>query len=84
MKQLYQKQKLELLFYNPYEEVIFVKVLVIIALVALGFYWLLFHTVPYPFNHEQFGLYQHNIHRIIGIIFLLAAGLLAWKWKKKS
>ncbi len=58
--------------------IITVTVLVIIAL-----YWLIDHTSPLPFNHEQFGLYYHNIHGIIGVVFLIAAGFVWWRWKEK-
>lgn len=60
------------------------KNIAIIVLVLLGFYWLFDHMAPLPLNHEQFGLYQHNIHRIIGVVLLAAAGLAAWKWKTKK
>ena len=60
------------------------KYIVIIILVILGVYWLFGHTAPFPLSHESLGLYQHNIHRIIGVAFLIAAGLVAWKWKTKK
>lgn len=60
------------------------KMLVIIVLVVLGIYWLIAHTAPFPLNHEQFGLYQHTIHRILGVIFFIAAGLVGWEWKPKK
>lgn len=60
------------------------KILVIIALVLLGIYWLIDHTNPLPLNHEQFGLYDHTIHRIIGVIFLVTAGLVGLFWKTKQ
>ncbi len=58
------------------------KILVVVLLVIFGLYWLIDHTAPLPFNHEQFGLFNHTIHRIVGVIFLIAAGLVVWKWKK--
>jgi type IV secretory pathway VirB2 component (pilin) len=58
-------------------------IIAVIVLVIVGLYWLIAHTAPLPFNHEQFGLYQHNIHRIIGVVFLIVAGLVWWKWKDK-
>lgn len=60
------------------------KLLVIIVLVLFGLYWLVDHAPPLPFSHEQFGLYQHNIHRIMGVVLLAAAGLVAWLWKGKK
>jgi hypothetical protein len=60
------------------------KTLVIIILVAVGLYWLLDHYAPLPFNHEQFGLYSHSVHRIIGILFIISSGLVAWRWKPKK
>ncbi len=60
------------------------KMLVIIVLVLLGLYWLIDHTAPFPLNHESFGLYAHNIHRVIGVAFLVAAGLVGWLWKVKK
>ncbi|MBI4080940.1 MAG: hypothetical protein HY430_04180 [Candidatus Levybacteria bacterium] len=59
------------------------KQIVVVLLVLVGLYWLIDHTAPLPFNHEQFGLYQHGIHRIIGVVFFAAAGLAWWKWKEK-
>ena len=46
------------------------KVLIIALLVLLGFYWLLDHSAPLPLNHDSFGLYNHDIHRIIGVVFI--------------
>jgi hypothetical protein len=60
------------------------KILVIILLLILGFYWLFGHRAPFPLNHEQFGLYQHNIHRVLGVVLLIVAGLVWWKWKAKE
>ncbi|OGD86564.1 hypothetical protein A2870_02095 [Candidatus Curtissbacteria bacterium RIFCSPHIGHO2_01_FULL_41_11] len=60
------------------------KMLIIIILVILGLYWLIDHTAPLPLNHEQFGLYQHGVHRIVGVVFLVAAGLVWWMWKAKK
>ncbi len=60
------------------------KIIVILILLLLAFYWLFDHYAPLPFNHESFGLYQHDIHRVLGVIFLIAAGLVAWKWKVKK
>lgn len=57
------------------------KNLIVIILVILGFYWLFDHYSPLPLSHESFGLYAHNIHRIMGAIFLVAAGVVAWKLK---
>ncbi len=56
------------------------KLTVVIVLVVLGFYWLVDHADPMPFNHEQLGLYNHGIHRILGLVFLVGAGLTSWKW----
>lgn len=60
------------------------KVVVVILLVLLGVYWLFDHTAPLPLNHEQFGLYNHSVHRIIGIVALVIAAVVAWKWHPKS
>lgn len=59
------------------------KVFVVIVLVIIGLYWLLDHASPLPFNHESLGLYNHMIHRTIGVVFLIAAGAVWLKWKKK-
>ncbi len=59
------------------------KNLIVIVLVLIGLYWLVAHVEPFPLNHESFGLFNHMIHRIIGVVFLVAAGLVAWKWKKQ-
>jgi len=60
------------------------KLFTIIILVLLGLYWLFDHTAPLPFNHEQFGLYQHNLHRILGIAFLIIAIVVWKKWTPKK
>jgi hypothetical protein len=59
------------------------KVGVIVLLVLIGLYWLIDHAAPLPFNHEQFGLYNHTIHRVIGIVFLIAAGVAGWRMNKR-
>jgi hypothetical protein len=58
------------------------KTLIIIVLVLLGLYWLVVHGAPFPFSHESFGLYNHTVHRIIGVVLLVIAALVAWKWKR--
>ncbi len=57
-------------------------ILVILYLLAL--YWLFDHYSPLPLNHESLGLYAHNIHRIIGGVFLVLAVFFTWKWKFKN
>lgn len=59
------------------------KIFVVVLLIIAGLYWLIAHTDPFPFNHESFGLYYHTIHQIMGIVFLIAAGFVWWKWKAK-
>jgi hypothetical protein len=54
---------------------------ILIILVVLGLYWLLDHHAPMPLSHDSLGLYAHNIHRIIGVVFLLVAAFFTWKWK---
>ena len=60
------------------------KIFVLVLLVVLGLYWLIDHASPLPLNHEQLGLYDHNIHRIIGVVLLVIAGIVGWKWKAKK
>lgn len=60
------------------------KILTIILLIVIGLYWLVDHTYPLPFNHEQFGLYNHSVHRAIGVAFFIIAGIVFWKWKPKA
>jgi len=60
------------------------KMLIVILLIIFGLYWLFDHTAPLPLNHEQFGLYQHNLHRILGVVLLVAAALVGWVWKGKK
>lgn len=57
---------------------------IVVLLILLGIYWLVDHTDPLPFNHEQLGLFNHAIHRILGIVLIIAAGLVAWKWNTKK
>jgi hypothetical protein len=60
------------------------KLAVVILLILLGIYWLVDHYPPMPFSHEQFGLYNHTIHRLMGIAFFIAAGVVYWKWQPKK
>ncbi len=60
------------------------KNIIIIALIILGIYWLFDHHAPLPLSHDSLGLYNHNIHRIIGVICLVGAGFVAWKKSTKT
>lgn len=60
------------------------KKVVVLILVLLGIYWLVDHASPLPLNHEQFGLYNHMVHRLIGIVCFVAAGVVFWKWHPKK
>jgi len=53
----------------------------IVILLTLGVYFLLFHTAPFPFNHEAIGLPPlHTVHTIFGVALFVIA---AYIWKKK-
>ncbi|MEK7073972.1 MAG: hypothetical protein AAB960_01430 [Patescibacteria group bacterium] len=57
------------------------KTVAVSVLVLLGVYFLLFHTAPFPLNHEAIGLPPfHTVHAIFGVVLLGAA---AFVWKKK-
>lgn len=46
----------------------------VVLLVILGVYFALFHTAPFPFNHEAIGLPPfHTVHAIFGVALLLIA-----------
>jgi hypothetical protein len=60
------------------------KSILVTAIAILGLYWLFAHYAPLPLNHEQFGLYDHTIHRIAGVILLVIAGLIFWLWHPKK
>ncbi len=61
-----------------------IKYLVFVVLLLLGVYMLTDHYPPLPLNHEQIGLgVNHMMHRIVGVIFLVSAVLVFWKWKAK-
>jgi di/tricarboxylate transporter len=60
------------------------KNITIVVLVILGLYWLVDHESPLPLNHEYFGLYNHTVHAIIGVVLLAIAGFFIWKWKFKK
>lgn len=60
------------------------KKLVIIVLVILAVYWLIDHHAPLPLNHDSFGLYNHTVHRTIGVVLLVIAGAVGWMWKPKQ
>lgn len=57
------------------------KAMQVIFLMLLGLYFIIFHTAPFPFNHEAIGLPPlHTVHTIFGVA-LLAAALYIWKKK---
>jgi hypothetical protein len=56
------------------------KIAIVSILVLLGIYWLFAHYSPIPFSHEQLGLYQHDIHRIVGVVFLIVATIVWFAW----
>lgn len=60
------------------------KMLAVGLLVLVGLYWLIAHYAPFPFSHEYFGLYNHLVHRIIGVICLIAAAAVWFKWQPKN
>lgn len=60
------------------------KMVLTIVFVVLGLYWLFGHYNPFPFSHEEFGLQEHNVHDAVGVIFLIFAALVWWKWHPKS
>jgi hypothetical protein len=60
------------------------KNIIIFILVLIGLYWLFDHFAPLPLNHESLGLYNHGIHRIIGVVFLVVAAIFVWKWNFKK
>lgn len=57
------------------------KTVTVFVLVLLGLYFALFHTAPFPFNHEAIGLPPlHTVHAIFGVALL---GVAVYIWKKK-
>lgn len=60
------------------------KMITVVLLTILGIYWLVDHSAPLPLNHDSLGLFNHDIHRIMGVVFLVAAVLAFWKWPKKQ
>src|SRR3990172_2102135 len=49
------------------------------VLVLAGVYLLVFHTDPFPANHEDIGLGQvHLLHDIVGIV-LLGVAVFVWR-----
>lgn len=62
----------------------YMKIIVLAVLVVLGLYWLVVHSDPLPFNHDSFGLYDHTMHRTLGVILLAAAGGVGYAWKDKK
>lgn len=58
--------------------------LVVVVLILLGVYMLTAHYDPIPLNHEAIGLgYNHMMHRFAGVLFVVVAVLVFWKWKTK-
>ncbi len=57
------------------------KDMLVIILVFFGVYFVIFHTEPFPFNHEAIGLPPlHTVHTIFGVVLLAVAWYI---WKKK-
>ncbi len=53
----------------------------VVVLAVVGLYFLLFHTEPFPFNHEAIGLPPfHAVHAVFGLVLLAVSGYL---WRKK-
>ena len=58
------------------------KNITVVVLVVTGIYFLLFHSAPFPFNHEVIGLPPyHTLHAAFGAVLLVVAW---WVAKKKS
>ena len=50
-----------------------------VVLVIAGAYMLLFHTDPFPANHEAIGLGQvHILHDIVGVV-LIGIAIVVWR-----
>ncbi len=57
------------------------KTITVSILVLLGVYFALFHTAPFPLNHESIGLPPyHTVHTVFGILLFAVAGYV---WQKK-
>ena len=57
------------------------KSLVVVVLAVAGLYFLVFHSEPFPLNHEAIGLPPfHAVHAVFGAVLLAVAGYL---WRKK-
>jgi hypothetical protein len=59
----------------------------IVVFVIAGLYFLLFHTNPWPLNHESVGLGKgdiHMVHDAIGLALFGIAGLVWWRSKRRS
>lgn len=53
----------------------------VVVLIVTGLYFLVFHTEPFPLNHEAIGLPPfHMVHAAFGVVLLVGAGYL---WRKK-
>lgn len=59
------------------------KNITLLLLFLLGLYWLAYHAGA-PLSHESLGLYNHTVHRIIGVALLAIGAFLTWKWKFKK
>lgn len=60
------------------------KMIAIVVLAVLGLYFLFGHYPPFPLSHEDLGLTNHDIHRIIGVVLLVAAGYVWWTGRAKK
>jgi len=53
---------------------------IFVALIILGLYFVLFHTPPWPLDHESIGLgTNHFAHTVFGVILLAGSGYIWWK-----
>ena len=54
-------------------------------LAIIGVYMLIFHTDPFPANHEAIGLGKlHLVHAVIGVVFLGTAGYIWYSSRGKA
>lgn len=52
----------------------------VMVLVVLGVYFLLFHSEPFPLNHDAVGLPPyHTVHAVFGVLLLIGAAKLGRK-----
>ena len=60
------------------------KKIIVVVLILLGLYFFFAHYPQFPLSHEELGLFNHDIHHIIGTGLITGAGVVWWFGRSKK